>query len=296
MQHGSGIDDECHIAFLSDGRTLSYAEFCSKTGYPVLWNHGGPGNRMEPTMCMGALDSEGFRFICPDRPGYGKSAPKPSRSIGDWSADVTELLDSLDVKDYVAVGVSTGGAYALALGATTKKVTAAIACCSVTDTRWAEGRSMMPDAAKFWNMPDRETALKLAEAQFGSHGEKLKDLVDYSKLPQADQEFMSTLRWQEGFTKFNQISFSQGVAGYVDDRIADGQGWASFNIEDISCPVTLLHGDADVIVPVAHSTHTSGLIPNAELIVCPHHGHFSITGFIMSALKKCVPGAPASHE
>lgn len=296
MLYGLGIDDECHIALLSDGRTLSYAEFGHKAGYPVLWNHGGPGNRMEPAMCMDARDSEGFRIICPDRPGYGKSTPKPSRSIGDWSADVRELLDSLGVKDYVAVGVSTGGAYALALAASTKRVRAAISCCSVTDTRWVEGRSMMPDAAMFWNMPDREAAMRLAEAQFGSHGEKLKDLVDYSKLPRADQETLSMSGWQEGFTKFSQISFSQGVAGYVDDRIADGQGWVSFNIEDISCPVMLLHGDADVIVPLAHSTHTSRLIPSAELIVRPDQGHFSITGSIMSALQKCVPIGHSNHE
>ena len=59
----------------------------------------------------------GFRLIGIDRPGYGLSTPWPGRSIVDWVPDGIAVADHLGIGRFVAVGVSTGGAYVLALAA-----------------------------------------------------------------------------------------------------------------------------------------------------------------------------------
>ena len=44
--------------------------------------------------------------------------------------------------------------------------------------------------------------------------------------------------------------FAQGLEGYTDDRLADGGGWVTFDVTDIICPVTVLHGGMDKICNV----------------------------------------------
>jgi pimeloyl-ACP methyl ester carboxylesterase len=55
------------------------------------------------------------------------------------------------------------------------------------------------------------------------------------------------------------------VAGFVDDRIADGNGWHSFDVAKIRCPVTVLHGTSDGLMPVANAHHTAAIVPGATL-------------------------------
>ena len=75
--------------------------------------------------------------------------------------------------------------------------------------------------------------------------------------------------------------FAHGVAGYTDDRLADGGGWTTFNVDDITCPVIVLHGGSDVIVDPIHARHTAKIVANAELRIVPGGGHFSIEDHIV---------------
>ncbi len=80
-----------------------------------------------------------------DRPGYGLSTPLPGRSIADWVPDGIAVADHLGIDRFVAVGVSTGGAYALALAALhPDRVLGVLACCALTDMQWEEGRDLDP--------------------------------------------------------------------------------------------------------------------------------------------------------
>jgi pimeloyl-ACP methyl ester carboxylesterase len=78
--------------------------------------------------------------------------------------------------------------------------------------------------------------------------------------------------------------FAQGLAGYVDDRRADGPGWGGFDVARIRCPVTVLHGASDAVVPVAQAHHTAAIVPGAKLRVHEGHGHFSIFAEVLPEL------------
>ncbi len=123
----------------------------------------------------------GFRIIGVDRPGYGGSTPVPGRSIGSWVPDAVALAEHLDLGSFTAVGCSTGGAYALALAALeSDRVESCVACCALTDMRWAEGRASMSgdDAlgrlvAGIWDAPDRDSALRHTTEIIGVDGKGL---------------------------------------------------------------------------------------------------------------------------
>jgi pimeloyl-ACP methyl ester carboxylesterase len=71
-------------------------------------------------------------------------------------------------------------------------------------------------------------------------------------------------------------AFRQGVVGYAHDIWVQGRAW-SFDPAGITCPVIVVHGEDDQLVPIAHSRHTAALIPSAELRVLPGVGHLSLT-------------------
>jgi pimeloyl-ACP methyl ester carboxylesterase len=90
--------------------------------------------------------------------------------------------------------------------------------------------------------------------------------------------------WAAIFLESLGVMFAQGVIGYVDDRLADGPGWGSFDVSAIRCPVLVLHGGSDSIVPVMQAHHTAKVVPGATLQIHDELGHFSIVDKILPAI------------
>ena len=105
-------DVDADIA-LRDGRRIAYCEWGDREGRPIILCHGAPGSRVFGPDSKTTAEA-GVRLITVDRPGYGRSDPKPGRQILDWPADVEELAAALGVDEFDVAGHSSGGPYALA--------------------------------------------------------------------------------------------------------------------------------------------------------------------------------------
>jgi pimeloyl-ACP methyl ester carboxylesterase len=225
----------------------------------------------------------GLRLIGIDRPGYGLSTPKPGRTIGGWVDDALAVADELGLGRFATVGVSTGGAYALALAAKSPRVIATVACCAVTDMRWAEGKASIGWKEGVWISPTREAACEAAREQLGGGGQQ-QGSVPAMMLAPSDERLFADPDWARNWAAMVPQWFAHGVVGYVDDRLADGDGWHSFDVGRISCPVVVLHGESDRFVPVAHARYTQRIVPGASLDVREGLGHFSIIPAIVPVL------------
>jgi epoxide hydrolase A/B len=96
----------------TNGITLSVHEAGPKDGLPVLLLHGWPELARSWLNQIGALAKAGFRVIAPDMRGFGGSdAPKAPEEYGIdvLLADLTGLLDALEIKKAVWVGHDWGG-------------------------------------------------------------------------------------------------------------------------------------------------------------------------------------------
>ena len=280
-----------------DGRTVGWAD-AGTSGTPVLWCHGGPGSRLEGIALGPVAEEAGLRIVGIDRPGYGASTPQPGRTIAGWVADALAVVDHLGIDRFAVVGVSTGGAYALAVAAAAPdRVLGAVLCCALTDMAWDEGRAMVPGGGteEIWAAPDRETALAIAVATFGDDGTKIATAAAGAELPAADVALFMDPEWLGALGPNLQASFTQGVVGYTDDRLADGLGWGSFDVAAVRCPVRVIHGGSDTIVPVAHAHHTASIVPGATLHVFDDLGHFSIVGEVVPQLSRPDPGHGHGH-
>ena len=101
-----------------DGRRLSFAEFGHPRGAAVVWMHGTPGARRQiPIEARAFAEEHDLRIIGVDRPGIGSSTPHLYPNILDWTSDLVELCDVLDIDKMRLIGLSGGGPYVLAAGA-----------------------------------------------------------------------------------------------------------------------------------------------------------------------------------
>jgi pimeloyl-ACP methyl ester carboxylesterase len=278
-----------------DGRQVGACDLGGDGRDAVLWSHGGPGSRLEPAWLQGDAIDAGLRIIGVDRPGYGLSSPRPGRTIADGVHDLLAVADHLGLDRFLTVGVSTGGAYALAAAAIApSRVRGVVACCAVTDMAHGPARATMhgPQVQAVWNAPDRDAAMAAAEAAYGQLFSKLLDGGMTTVLAPSDAETFADPAWMgPAMAGFGEMS-AHGLAGYVDDRIADGMGWSSFDIADIDCPGTVLHGDHDLLCDVVHARHTARIVPGAALVIVPGAGHFSIERHIVAGLTRLIEVAP----
>ncbi|KAM5351094.1 hypothetical protein ACJ41O_003817 [Fusarium nematophilum] len=97
----------------STTRLMSWAEFGSPTGRPLIYLHGTPSCRLELFSEHQVLYDRNIRLIAPDRPGFGRSEPAPGRTVGSYAADIQALVAHLGLSEYIIVGSSGGGPYAL---------------------------------------------------------------------------------------------------------------------------------------------------------------------------------------
>ena len=270
-----------HQIPVSRDRIVSFEDAGESKLDPVLVCHGGPGSRIIAAPVIKAYQEVGFRPIGIDRPGYGSTSPWSGRSIADWTLDGEAVVDYLGIDSFFILGSSTGSSYALALAAVLPdRVRGVVISCGMSDQSWAADvdDARMDLADDFWFAENRDAAIAAGEALYGVNGEK-----QHSHGPDGreiwsppDQEVL--LAGAHRAADPDNTAFAQGLVGYADDRIADGpkQGWRSFDMSRISCPVILVHGEQDWVVPIAQARHTASLLANAELREFPQHGHLSV--------------------
>src|ERR1700742_892322 len=91
-----------------DGTEIFYNDW--GTGQPVVFSHGWPltADAFEDQMFF--LASNGYRCIAHDRRGHGRSSQTwNGNDMDTYADDLAALVETLDLRDAIHVGHSTGG-------------------------------------------------------------------------------------------------------------------------------------------------------------------------------------------
>jgi non-heme chloroperoxidase len=91
-----------------DGTQIYYKDW--GTGQPVVFSHGWPLSADSWEVQMMFLASNGYRCIAHDRRGHGRSSqPWSGNDMDTYADDLSELIETLDLKSAVLIGFSAGG-------------------------------------------------------------------------------------------------------------------------------------------------------------------------------------------
>lgn len=258
---------------LADGRTL-HAYATDAVGEAVLWHGGTPNLGAPPAPLVEDAARLGLRFVSYDRPGYGGSPERPGRTVADAASDAAAVADALGVHRFAVLGHSGGGPHALACAALLgERVSAAVSVSGLAPPDadgldWYAG--MVPSGAASLRAA---AAGRESKARFeAEHGD------DYD--PQFTDGDLAALA---GEWSWFETVLAPGTSGLIDDDVAYATPWG-FDPATIVCPVLLLHGDADGIVPVEHARWLASRMPSAELRVTEGDGHLAVLAHAPAAL------------
>ncbi len=101
------------MAFVTtkDGVSIYYKDWGPKDAQPIVFHHGWPLSADDWDNQMLFFLAEGFRVIALDRRGHGRSDQvSEGHDMDYYASDASAVVESLDLRNAVHVGHSTGGA------------------------------------------------------------------------------------------------------------------------------------------------------------------------------------------
>ena len=93
-----------------DGSELFYKDWGPKDVQPLVFHHGWPLSADDWDNQMMFFLNEGYRVVAFDRRGHGRSEQTDGGNDMDtYASDVADLVDTLELKNAIHIGHSTGG-------------------------------------------------------------------------------------------------------------------------------------------------------------------------------------------
>ncbi|QUH28772.1 alpha/beta fold hydrolase [Vallitalea guaymasensis] len=201
------------------------------------------GNTASSAVYKGEIEfySKEFRVICPDYIGYGKSDRVEKFSYDFWwvNAKMTcELMKSLGIKEWIAIGSSGGGIIAINMSIIEPHMTKGVIADSISD---------------------EYVSSELAERVYKERKEKSKEQCMFWKYAQGED-------WEQIVELDTKMIYEASKKG---ESIFKGK------LEDIKCPVLIIGSLVDEAIPSIEkaASNISSKILTSKVILYPKGNH-----------------------
>lgn len=246
-----------------DGTQIFYKDWGA--GQPVVFSHGWPLNSDAWDGQMVFLGERGYRVIAHDRRGHGRSTQTWSGNDMDtYADDLSELFESLDLKDAILVGHSTGG------GEVTRYIgrhgTSRVAKVVLLG---AVPPLMLKTEVNPGGLPI-EVFDGIRAGTFNDRSQFFKDLTipfySYNREGAKISEGVRDAFWLQGM--------QAGIKSALDCIKQFSETDFTEDLKKFDVPTLIAHGDDDQIVPIgASALLSSKLVKDATLKIYPGGAH-----------------------
>jgi pimeloyl-ACP methyl ester carboxylesterase len=275
------MTDLDHV-LLPDGRRLDVRVTGPAAGLPVVFQHGTPGARTPFRAIERAVHARGLRLVTTSRPGYGDSTPQPGRRVAHVVADTQAVLEAIGADRCLVAGWSGGGPHALACGARLAAAAGVLVIAGVAPYG-ADGLDWMAGMGEE-NVVEFSAALKGQDAlrpYLTGVREHLKEADPAgivaslaTILPDVDRALLTGELGADMAGSFAE-ALRTGVEGWLEDDLAFARPWG-FELAEITAPVMLWQGSADLMVPFAHGQWLASRVPGVTAHLEDGEGHLSV--------------------
>ncbi|HGV0183920.1 TPA: alpha/beta hydrolase [Klebsiella pneumoniae] len=258
------------MAFVTtqDGVNIYFKDWGPKEAQPIVFHHGWPLSADDWDNQMLFFLAEGFRVIAIDRRGHGRSDQvSEGHDMDHYAADVSAVVEHLDLHNAVHAGHSTGGGqvarYVARYGQPQGRVAKAVLISAVPPLMVKTEQN--PGGTPIEVFDGFRKALAANRAQF---------YLDVASGP---------------FYGFNRdgAEISQGTIqnwwrqGMIGSAKAHYEGIKAFSetdqtedLKSITLPVLVMQGDDDQVVPYKNAAILQDkLLPNSQLKIYPGFPH-----------------------
>jgi pimeloyl-ACP methyl ester carboxylesterase len=219
------------------------------SGAPLLFLHA--ENGMEPAAAVIEELAKGARVIAPTHPGFGRSElPQGMRTVDDLSYFYLDLLDQLDLRDLILVGISFGAWIAAEIAV---KSTARLSRLIMANAVGIKvGGRETRDIADIFALTEPEYLdIAYCDPKVGRR--------DYKTLPDAD--VLAAARAREATARFAWNPY------FHNPRLKS-------RLHRIGIPTLFLWGVHDRMLSEAYGRAYCAMIPDARFEPIARAGHF----------------------
>jgi pimeloyl-ACP methyl ester carboxylesterase len=255
---------ERHAVAEIDGVDLHWVEYGDASDRtPVLFLHGLNDSHLTWRRIASALAGD-RRVLALDLPGHGLSGRPDASYKLEWYAHlVARWLETLGLDQVDVVGHSLGGGVAQALllekmGVRIRRLVLAASGGLGKDIAWVLRLASLPSVVELFGQP------------FMAMGTSLALRPWRGVLPDEHIEELSAMNAREGSAR----AFSRTVRDVIDWR---GQKQSFFErVSEIAelPPITVLWGDVDPIIPIAHGRALAQAVDGVRFEALPGCGHY----------------------
>ncbi len=265
------------------GATLEYLVSGPSDGRTLLFQPGTPNSAALFRAIVEPAAALGLRTVSYSRPGYGRSSPRPGRSVADAVPDVEAVLDAVGAEQFVTLGWSGGGPHALATGALLSErcqavaVLAGVAPYPAAGIDWFAGMgedNLAEFGAALAGTDQLSALLESFAAELASVTGTAVTEAMAGLLSPVDRAAL-TGEFAEEMAAAMRRAVVNGIAGWRDDDLAFVRDWG-FELDKLRVPVDIWQGRQDRMVPFAHGQWLAAKVPNAQAHLFATEGHVSI--------------------
>ncbi len=250
----------------ADGTNIFYKDWGPRDAQPIVFHHGWPLSSDDWDTQMLYFLEQGYRVVAHDRRGHGRSDQTDTGNEMDtYAQDVVELARTLDLKNAIHIGHSTGGGEVARYAARAEpgRLAKAVLIGAVPPVMVASEAN--PDGIPMEVFDGFRASLLANRAQFFldiPSGPFFGFNREGAKVSQGQIQNW----WRQGMMG--------GAKAHYDCIKAFSETDFTEDLTAISVPVLVMHGEDDQIVPIANSAHKAiKLLQNGTLKTYPGLSH-----------------------
>lgn len=264
---------------LPNGETLAYREQ-GQGEKTLLLIHGNMSSSLFFDVLAARLPLEDYRVLALDLRGFGDSSYQtPVATIKDFSDDVKAFADALGLEDFVLGGWSLGGIIALQYAAdypedVAKLVLIASTTKAIAFPKMDAQGGVIP--GEFYSTRDEIAMLNAANLATLENKDYTSmqmglNFVIYNANQPDEARYQRYL--DEIFKQRNLVDATYAIALFNISNTHNGLTEGTGEVDKILCPVLVIQGEYDMLVPAAYGSIVASEIgENAQLVMLPS-GH-----------------------